>query len=109
MTPEEHAEATVRQELEKAASLIAGARRLMAEGRSVELSALEERVRTITSALRAMPEEAQSRYREHLEVLLDILEALETDLEERHKTLQDGLDAIKRREATGAYGPKDKP
>lgn len=109
MTPQDHAETVVRQELEKAASLISGARRLMAEGRSVELGALEDRVRTITTTLHDMPADTQSRYKEHLEVLLEILDSLQTDMEDRHKALEDGLDAIKRREATGAYGQKDKP
>lgn len=101
-------EALVREELEKAVSLISGARRLMAEGRSIDLSALEDRVRTITTALQALPAPTRIAYKEHLEVLSDILDSLESDMEARFKALQDSLDALKRREATGAYGPKDK-
>jgi hypothetical protein len=103
------AETVIREELEKAASLISGARRLMAEGRSVDLSAVEDRVRTITTAVQSAPDAVQSAYKEHLSVLLDILDALEIDLENRHKTLEEGMKSIRHREARGAYGPKDKP
>lgn len=102
-------ETVIREELEKAASLISGARRLMAEGRSVDLSALEERVRTITDAVQTAPDAVQSAYKEHLGVLLEILDALQSDLERQHKTLEEGVKSIKHREARGAYGPKDKP
>lgn len=101
-------EKIIRDELEKAASLISGARRLMAEGRSVDMTALEERVRTITAAVQGAPVEVQGAYKEHLGVLVEILDALESDLESQHQTLKEGLKSIKHREAHGAYGPKDK-
>jgi len=101
-------ETTIREELEKVASLIAGARRLMAEGRSVDLSALEDRVRTIAAAVQHAPGEVQAAYKEHLGVLVEIFDALESDLEGQHKALEEGLKTIKHREAHGAYGPKDK-
>ena len=97
----------IREELEKAASLIAGARRLMAEGRSVDLSALEDRVRTITTAIQEAPTEIQEAYVEHLSVLVEVLDALENDLHSQNEALEEGLKSIKHREAHGAYGPKD--
>lgn len=100
-------EALIRGELEKAASLISGARRLMAEGRSVDLSALEDRVRTITAGVQSAPQTVQAAYKEHLEALVDVLNALQNDLESQHKALTEGLKTIKHREAHGAYGPKD--
>lgn len=102
-------EKVIRDELEKAASLVYGARRLMAEGRSVDLNALEERVRTITTAVQSAPATVQESYKEHLGVLVEILDALERDLEDQHKALEEGLKSIKLREAHGAYGSKDKP
>lgn len=102
------AEQIVRAELEKAASLISGARRLMAEGRSVDLSALEERVRTIAAAVKDAPDEVQATYKEHLGALVDVLDALEGDLQDQHKALEEAMKTIKHREAHGAYGPKDK-
>lgn len=103
------AETIIREELEKAASLISGARRLMAEGRSVDLSAVEDRVRTITTAFQSAPDVVQSSYKEHLGVLLEILDSLQIDLETRHKALEEGMKNIRHREARNAYGPKDKP
>jgi hypothetical protein len=101
-------EQLIREALEKAASLVVGARRLMAEGRSVDLTALEERVRTITSAVQNAPADIQSTYKEHLSVLVEILDTLEHDIEGQHKALEEGLKSIKHREAHGAYGSKDK-
>lgn len=101
-------EKIIREELEKTASLVVGARRLMAEGRSVDLNALEERVRTITAAVQSAPATLQSTYKEHLGVLVEILDALERDIEGQHKALEEGLKSIKHREAHGAYGSKDK-
>lgn len=105
-SPTSDVEKSIREELEKAASLISGARRLMAEGRSVDLNALEERVRTITAAVQGAPHGVQATYKEHLEVLVEILDALEQDLQDQHNALEEGLKSIKLREAQGAYGPK---
>ena len=102
-------ETIIREELEKAASLISGARRLMAEGRSVDLSAVEDRIRTITTAVQSAPDAVQSTYKEHLTVLLEILDSLQVDLETRHKALEESMKNIRHREARSAYGPKDKP
>lgn len=98
----------IREELEKTASLISGARRLMAEGRHVDLSAMEDRVRAITQAITAAAPEVAARYRDHLEALMQALDALETDLQSHHEALQDGLAAIRQREAHDAYKPKKK-
>ena len=99
-------EDTIRQELEKAASLITGARRLMAEGRHVNLNAMEERVRVITESFQAAPEDVALRYKEHLETLLEALDALEKDLTAHHEALESGLKTIRQREAMSAYEPK---
>lgn len=103
------AEQAIREELEKTAALISGARRLMAEGRSVDLSNLEERVKAVTEAVRAAPEDVAAGYKEHLSALLDILDVLEADLETQHAVLEEGLRAIQHRAAHDAYGPKGKP
>jgi uncharacterized protein YicC (UPF0701 family) len=104
----ETVENTIRQELEKAASLISGARRLMAEGRHVNLNAMEERVRIITESVHAAPQEMAQHYKEHLQALLDALDALEQDLQLHHEALESGLKTIKQREAMDAYAPKKK-
>ena len=96
----------IRQELEKAANLISGARRLMSEGRQVDLGAMEERVRAVTQAVDAAPPEVASDYKDHLQALMDALDVLEQDLQTHHKTLGDALNTILHREAEIAYGPK---
>jgi len=101
----ESAELTIRQELEKAASLIAGARHLMSEGRSIDLSAVEERVRDITIAITAAPPEIGASFKEHLEALIDILDSLQADLDEQQAALKSNLSSMKRREASNAYAP----
>lgn len=97
------AESRIREELEKAASLISGARRLMTEGRTVELGALEERMRAVSHAVRAAPDAVAQNYKEHLNALMEALDALEADLESQHQSLETGLQSIRRREAQGAY------
>ena len=101
-------EDTIRQELEKAASLITGARRLVAEGRHVNLNAMEERVRAITESVQAAPEDIALRYKEHLEALLEALDTLENDLTAHHENLESGMKTIRQREAMNAYDPKKK-
>lgn len=104
----ESAEHLIREELEKAASLITGARQLMAEGRHVELGAMEDRIRAVTEAIKAAPEDIAANYKDHLIALSEALDALEKDLETHQKAREDGLDAIRRHEAKDAYGPPKK-
>ena len=108
-TPTVQAESRIREELEKAASLISGARRLMGEGRSVDLGALEERMRAVTTAIRNAPEDVAHPYKDHLQALMAALDALEDDLNRQHRSLESGLDTIRRREAQGAYGAQPSP
>lgn len=99
-------EETIRQELEKAASLISGARRLMAEGRHVDLSAMEERMRAITEAVQAAPPDVAASFKDHLGTLMEALDVLEQELQAHHDALENGINTIKHREAQDAYGPK---
>lgn len=101
-------EDTIREDLEKAASLITGARRLMAEGRHVNLNAVEERVRIITETVQAAPPDVAVAFKEHLEALLDAVDAVERDLEAHHEALEHSLDTLKHREALDAYNPDKK-
>ncbi len=104
----DEAENRIREELEKAASLISGSRHLMAEGRHVDLSAMEERIRAVNEAVTAAPEGIANAYKDHLIALLEALDALEQDLETHHKQREEGLSAIRMREAQDAYGPPKK-
>ncbi|PCI42486.1 MAG: hypothetical protein COB46_00435 [Rhodospirillaceae bacterium] len=101
---EPSAEQTIRDELEKIVGLINASRHLMDEGRSVDLSAVEDRVRIITEAVAAAPPEVASSFKDYLEALSDTLDRLQDDLEHHHQALQDNLKILKRRTATNAYG-----
>ncbi|PHS78271.1 MAG: hypothetical protein COB59_07860 [Rhodospirillaceae bacterium] len=101
---EPSAEQTIRDELEKIVGLINASRHLMAEGRSVDLNAVEDRVRIITESVTAAPTQVASLFKDHLEALLDTLNSLQDDLEHHHQALEDNLRILKRRTASNAYG-----
>ena len=75
--------ARTREEVAKVASLVLTARRLLASGTLVDLSAIEERVRGLCSAIEAMPREDGRPLREDLLVLIDKLNRLGDDLKEQ--------------------------
>ncbi|MBL4692994.1 MAG: hypothetical protein JKY92_06660 [Magnetovibrio sp.] len=103
-------ESIIRDELEKTASLITASQDLMADGRTVDLSAVEDRVRVITQTLSKAPPEIAASFKEHLTALLEILDTLEVDIEQQQQLLDDNLDSLKRRAARTAYGtPKPPP
>ncbi|MBF0246781.1 MAG: hypothetical protein HQL36_01710 [Alphaproteobacteria bacterium] len=108
MTRTDTAERVLRTELEKTANLISGARRLMAEGRHVDLTALAERMRAIDEAVRAAPAEVARNYAEHLDALMAALNSLEADLDAQHAALKTHYGPLKHREAVEAYDPKRK-
>ena len=75
--------AGVREELDKAASLVLTARRLLATGTTVDLSALENKVRTICDRVAAMTREDGRPLVPALESLIGDLDRLETAIHER--------------------------
>ncbi|HMA49379.1 MAG TPA: hypothetical protein VKP60_06465 [Magnetospirillaceae bacterium] len=72
-----------REELAKVSSLVLTARRLVAGGALVDLSALEERVRIICDAVQQMPREDGQELLDELQALIGRLDQLAGDLEER--------------------------
>jgi hypothetical protein len=72
-----------REELVKVSSLVLTARRLVASGALVDLSALEDRVRLICEAVQQMPAEEGRGLLEDLKALIGRLDSLAADLEER--------------------------
>ena len=81
MTPTPKDEA--REELAKVSSLVLTARRLVAGGALVDLSALEDRVRTICETVQQMPREEGQELLEELQALIGRLDQLAGDLEDR--------------------------
>jgi hypothetical protein len=75
--------AQTREELAKVSSLVLTARRLVAGGALVDLSALEDRVRVVCEAVQQMPIEEGRGLLEDLRALIGRLDQLAGDLEAR--------------------------
>ncbi|MBC7950508.1 MAG: hypothetical protein H7Z12_01635 [Rhodospirillaceae bacterium] len=73
----------VREELDKAASLVLTARRLLATGTMVDLSALEGKVRVICEQLAGMAREDGKTLVPAMEVLINDLDRLADAIHER--------------------------
>ena len=78
----ESAEA-VRQELDKAATLVGAARRLLATGTEVDLAALEGRVRFVCGAVLDLDRTEGQAFRPGLEALVADLDRLAAALTQR--------------------------
>ena len=72
-----------REELAKVSSLVLTARRLVAGGALVDLSALEDRVRLVCEAVQQMPREDGQGLLDELQALISRLNQLAGDLEDR--------------------------
>ncbi len=72
-----------REELAKVSALVLTARRLVAGGTLVDLSALEDRVRTICDTVQQMPREDGQELLDELQALIGRLDQLARDLQER--------------------------
>ena len=72
-----------REELAKVSSLVLTARRLVAGGALVDLSALEDRVRTVCDSVQRMPREEGQGLLDELQALIGRLDQLAGDLEDR--------------------------
>lgn len=73
----------VRQELEKAASMVSAARRLLATGTMVDLSALEGKVRFICESVTGMDGEAGRAMVPGMEALIADLDRLAAAIHDR--------------------------
>jgi uncharacterized membrane-anchored protein len=72
-----------REDLAKLSSLVLTARRLVASGALVDLSAIEDRVRQVCEAVQQMPIEEGRALLDELCALISRLEQLAADLEDR--------------------------
>lgn len=74
-------------EVEKAASMIGTARRLLATGAVIDLAALEDMVRHLCAAVEGLATEDGRQYLPRLEALLGSLDALAEALKGQHGRL----------------------
>lgn len=90
-------------QVDKVTSLIAGARQLIGEGKSVELSALETRVARLCEAITQMPADDARRLKDPLATILGDLDRLEADLKSQLETAGQVNEDGRRRQAASAY------
>ena len=78
-----------REELSKVASLVLTARRLLASGTLVDLSAIEDRVRVVVDTVEAMPAEEGRELLDDMTALIDKLDRLGQELQEQLGQFED--------------------
>lgn len=102
--------ATPRQDIEddiaKVVSLVETAHRLLGEGRMVDLSALEDKVRGLCQAIKEAPQGTVAGLAERVAGVIADLDRLAAGLTEHHKQLSQRLDDDRKRPAGDAGEPK---
>lgn len=81
---------SIRLELDKASSVVATAAKLSAQGRTVDLSALEAKVANACRAIGSLPRDDARTLLPMLEALLKALDSLEDNLKARFAAGMDG-------------------
>lgn len=81
------ADQQVREELEKAATMVSAARRLLATGTMVDLAALEGKVRFICETITTMDRDEGQIMLPVMEGLLADLDGLESAIRERYEPM----------------------
>lgn len=94
------AEATFEENIEKVRTLLATARRLMGEGRFVDLAQIEVKVESLCAQARTLTEERRPAAAEILQDLLGEIDATQSDLETQFGA---ALSERPHREAARAY------
>ena len=93
------------EQAEQVSSLIATARRLIAEGKTVDLSNLEDKIRTLCAQAEEMAQGDPAPIRNALSAISEDLDRLEEETAARHRELGGGGMADALRHAIGAYSP----
>ncbi|MEQ8195347.1 MAG: hypothetical protein RIB59_12750 [Rhodospirillales bacterium] len=100
----------IEQEVHNVSAMIAAARQMVAEGQSVDLASLEGTVDAICRLIHDNPPEHSRDIRKALAALVEDLDALEHELTEQHRRLEENLANHTRRLAIEAYSdPADTP
>ncbi len=93
----------IKTEVHKVASLVDTARQLLAEGRIVDLSALEGKVRLMCDAIQDAAPEEQAELREPVEAVINALDQLEADLTRQYGAILAEHENSTRMAAMDAY------
>jgi hypothetical protein len=95
-------------EIEKVRAVLTTARRLTAEGRSVDLSAVEGRIRALCRTVEALPRAESKPLAAALDGLLAEFDALAEELTARFAGLPALGELATAKDAAGAYGKTTK-
>lgn len=98
-----HAPRDAGQEVEKVATFIDTAQRLLGEGKMIDLSGLQRNVEVLCQALREAPPEQARPLKESVADLLAGLDALAAALSGQYEEISHGLQRSVRRQALAAY------
>lgn len=96
------------QEVEKVATFIDTARRLLADGKMIDLAGLQRNVDILCRALHQAPPADAAALKDSVAALLAGLDALAEALSSQYETLFQHLDGSLRRKALAAYEPDDR-
>ena len=90
-------------EIEKVSEMVSAARRLLTEGKSVDLVALEHEVDDLCQAIHAKPPQNSREVRQALANIVNDLDSLEHEITEQHRQLEKNLAERTRKLAIEAY------
>ncbi len=88
---------------EKVATLITAAGKHLAEGKMVDLTALENKFRDLCRAIAEAPAGEARNLKEAIKAIIHDLDGLEVDLTDRLKDLRGEMEGTFRKKAMGAY------
>ncbi len=97
----------IQQEIHAISSLVTSARQDLAEGKNIDLFALESRVDELCRAIHDNPPQNTREVRQVLATIVNNLDALENELTEQHRQLEQGLAERTRKLAIEAYSEPD--
>lgn len=94
-------------EMDKVAAVIATAKHLMADGRTIDLSPLEQKVQSLCGRVQKTPKPQRAGVIRAMEALIKTLDDLESAIRERiGGTADDGAEATRRRVLNAYVRPK---
>jgi hypothetical protein len=100
----------IQQEVQDVSAMIASARQMVAAGQSVDLVVLERKVDAICRMIHADPPKSSRDIRKALAAVVNDLDALEHELTEQHRRLEETLAGHTRKLAIEAYSdPSESP
>jgi|GEM_PF-2016818 hypothetical protein len=93
----------LQQGIEAVSDMIVAARKLLAAGEQIDLTSIENEIDTLCQAIHADPPKNSRDIRRGLAAIVDDLDALEHELNDQHRQLEQNLAERTRKLALEAY------